>query len=52
MNSYTHESAVQSESERNKAMVDEYFKAGVQITSFAAYRHPDFTLGIKHCLGR
>jgi hypothetical protein len=47
-------SFVQSESERNKAMVDEYFKGGVhgRITSFAAYLHPDFTLGIKHCLGR
>ena len=31
--------AVQSENERNKAMVDEYIKAGVQghLTSFAAY---------------
>ena len=43
---------VQSENERNKAVVDEYFKAGVQghLTSFAAYLHPDFTiekLGIK-----
>ena len=43
---------VQSENERNKAVVDEYFKAGVQshLTSFAAYLRPDFTiekLGIK-----
>ena len=31
--------AVQSENERNKAVVDEYFNAGVQghLTSFAAY---------------
>jgi predicted SnoaL-like aldol condensation-catalyzing enzyme len=38
--------AVQSENERNKAVVDEYFKAGVQghLTSFAAYLHPDFTV--------
>jgi hypothetical protein len=37
--------AVQSENERNKAVVDEYFKAGVQghLTSLAAYLHPDFT---------
>jgi hypothetical protein len=35
---------VQSESERNKAVVNEYFKAGVQgdLTSFAAHLHPDF----------
>ena len=38
--------AVQSENERNKAVVDEYFKAGVQgrLTSFAAHLHPDFTV--------
>ena len=38
--------AVQSENERNKAVVDEYFKVGVQghLTSFAAYLHPDFTV--------
>ena len=38
--------AIQSENERNKAVVDEYFKAGVQghLTSFAAYLHPDFTV--------
>jgi len=37
---------VQSENERNKAVVDEYFKAGVQghLTSFVAYLHPDFTV--------
>jgi ketosteroid isomerase-like protein len=37
---------VQSENERNKAVVDEYFKAGVQghLTSFAAHLHPDFTV--------
>ena len=37
---------VQSENERNKALVDEYFKAGVQghLKSFAAYLHPDFTV--------
>src|SRR6266478_1927705 len=41
-----HHMAVQSENERNKAVVDEYFKAGVQghLTSFAAYLHPDFTV--------
>src|ERR1700681_979114 len=38
--------AVQSENERNKAVVDEYYKAGVRghLTSFAAYLHPDFTV--------
>jgi hypothetical protein len=38
--------AVQSENERNKAVVDEYYKAGVQghLTSFAAYLHLDFTV--------
>src|ERR1700694_1552147 len=38
--------AIQSENERNKAVLDEYFKAGVQghLTSFAAYLHPDFTV--------
>jgi ketosteroid isomerase-like protein len=38
--------AVQSENERNKAVVDEYFKAGVQghLTSFAANLHPNFTV--------
>ena|SRR5689334_2395988 len=37
---------VQSENERNKAVVDEYFKAGVEghLMSFAAYLHPDFTV--------
>src|SRR5882762_3568261 len=37
---------VQSKNERTKALVDEYFKAGVQghLTSFAAYLHPDFTV--------
>src|ERR1700730_6002310 len=37
--------AVQSENERNKAVVDEYFKAGVRghLTSFEAHLHPDFT---------
>jgi ketosteroid isomerase-like protein len=37
---------VQSENERNKAVVAEYFKAGVHghLTSFAAYLHPDFTV--------
>ena len=36
---------VQSENERNKAVVDEYFKAGVEghLMSFAAYLHPDGT---------
>jgi hypothetical protein len=41
---------VQSENERNKAVVDEYFKAGVQ-----AYSEPQAVLeklGIKHGLGR
>jgi pimeloyl-ACP methyl ester carboxylesterase/ketosteroid isomerase-like protein len=38
--------AVQSENEQNKAVVDEYFKAGVRgdLTSFAAYLHPDFSV--------
>jgi ketosteroid isomerase-like protein len=38
--------ASQSENERNKAVVDEYYKAGVQghLTSFAAYLHSDFTV--------
>jgi hypothetical protein len=37
--------AVQSENERNKAVVDEYFKAGVQATSRASrHLHPDFTV--------
>ena len=47
--------AVQSESERNKTVVDEYFKAGVQghLTSFAAYLHPDFSNRARlHSLGR
>jgi len=37
---------IQSENLRNKALVDEYFKAGVQghLTSFAAYLHPGFTV--------
>jgi hypothetical protein len=37
---------IQSENERNKALVDEYFKAEVQghLTSFAAYLHPGFTV--------
>jgi ketosteroid isomerase-like protein len=36
--------AVQSENERNKAVVDEYYKAGIQghLTSFAQYLDPDF----------
>jgi len=43
---------VQSENERNKAVVDEYFKAGVQghLTSFAAYLHPDFTVTASNYL--
>ena len=38
--------SVQSENERNKAVVDQYFKAGVHghLTSFAAHLHPDFTV--------
>ena len=46
MNSYTDRTAVQSENERNKAVVEEYFKAGFQghLTSFEAYLHPDFTV--------
>src|SRR5258707_4142820 len=38
--------AVQSENERNKAVVDEDFKAGDlgHLTSFAAHLHPDFPL--------
>ena len=38
--------AVHSENERNKAVVDEFYKAGIQghLTSFAQYRHPDFTV--------
>ena len=44
--------AVQFENERNKAVVDEYFKAGVQghLTSFAAYLHPDFTVTASNYL--
>ncbi len=44
--------AVQSENERNKAVVDEYFKAGVQghLTSFAAHLHPDFTVAAPNYL--
>ena len=46
MNNDAHRTAVQSETERSKAVVDEYFQAGVQgrLTSFAAYLHPDFTV--------
>jgi hypothetical protein len=46
MNNEADLAALQSETERNKAIVDEYFKAGVQgrLTSFAAYLHPDFTV--------
>ena len=38
--------AVQSENERNKAVVDEFYNTGIQghLTSFAAYLHPDFTV--------
>src|ERR1700722_19139415 len=38
--------AVQSENERNKALLDEYYKAGIRgpLTSFAAYVHPDFAV--------
>jgi ketosteroid isomerase-like protein len=38
--------AVHSENERNKAVVDEFYKAGIQghLTSFAQYLHPDFTV--------
>src|ERR1700688_3006559 len=38
--------AAQSENERNKALVDEYYKAGVQdhLSSFAAYLRPDVTV--------
>jgi ketosteroid isomerase-like protein len=45
MNNDAHRIPVQSEAERNTAVVDEYFKAGVQgrLTSFAAYLHPDVT---------
>ena len=37
---------VQSENERNKALVNEYYKAGVQahLTSFAAFLHPAVTV--------
>jgi hypothetical protein len=44
--------ASQSEHERNKAVVDEYYKAGVQghLTSFAAYLHPDFTVAAPNYL--
>jgi ketosteroid isomerase-like protein len=46
MNNDAHRTAVQSETERSKAVVDEYFQAGVQgrLTSFASYLHPDFTV--------
>ena len=38
--------AVQSENARNKAVVDEFYKAGIQghLKSFAQYLHPDFTV--------
>jgi hypothetical protein len=38
--------AVHSENERNKAVVDEFYMAGIQghLTSFAQYLHPDFTV--------
>ena len=41
--------AVQSENERNKALVDEYFKAGVQghLTSFAAYLRLLFEMAMR-----
>jgi ketosteroid isomerase-like protein len=44
--------ASQSENERNKAVVDEYYKAGVQghLTSFAAFLHPDFTVAAPNYL--
>ena len=42
--------AVQSENERNKAVVDEYFKAGVHLARFAAYLHADFTVTAPTCL--
>jgi len=37
--------AARSENERNKAVVDEFYKAGIQghLTRFAQYLHPDFT---------
>jgi ketosteroid isomerase-like protein len=36
---------VRSENDRNKAVVDEFYKAGIQahLTRFAEYLHPDFT---------
>ena len=38
--------ALQSENERNKAVVNEFYKAGIQghLMSFAQYVHPDFTV--------
>jgi hypothetical protein len=41
--------AVQSENERNKAVVDEYIKAGVQghLTSFAAYLRLLFEMAMR-----
>ena len=44
--------AVQSEKERNKAVVDEFYKAGLQghLTSFAQYLHPDFTIAAPNYL--
>jgi len=44
--------ASQSENERNKAVVDEYYKVGVRghLTSFAAYLHPDFTVAAPNYL--
>jgi ketosteroid isomerase-like protein len=37
--------AARSENERNKAVVDEFYKAGIQghLTRFVQYLHPDFT---------
>jgi hypothetical protein len=38
--------AVRSENERNKAVVDEFYKAGIQghLARFGQYLHPDFTV--------
>ena len=46
--------AIQSENERNKAVVDEFYKAGIKghLTSFAQYLHRDFTVTAPNYLPR
>ena len=44
--------AVRSTNDRNKAVVDEFYKAGIQghLTSVAQYLHPDFTVAAPNYL--